>query len=169
MKKTLNNYVVDVLIEISKGSCIKYEYDQKTGRLKVNRFLHTSMHYPFNYGFVSQTLADDGDPVDVLVLTLEEILPGTILPTRIVGMLETKDEAGEDEKLIGVPADSVDPESYRIQNLSDLTPATKERISHFFEYYKSLEKGKWVKVKKWYGKEDAHKYLEKCYRYYKKR
>jgi len=167
MKKGKNNFIVDVFIEISMGSNIKYEYDEKKNRLVVDRFLHTSMHYPFNYGFVPKTLSEDNDPTDILILTLGEILPGTFVPCRIVGMLETEDERGRDIKLVGVPADWVDPEASRIQNLLDLTPATKERISHFFEYYKSLEKGKWVKVREWYGKDDAYKYLEKCYRCYK--
>lgn len=156
-----NRQVVNVFIEISKGCCVKYEYDEKTGRLFVDRFLYSSMHYPFNYGFVPETLSEDGDPIDVLVLTLGEVLPGTFLPTRIVGMLETEDEKGRDIKLIGVPIESVDPESHKVQNLLDLTQPTKERIAHFFEYYKSLEKGKWVKIKKWYGKKEALDYLKK--------
>lgn len=158
-----NNQVVNVFIEISIGSSIKYEFDKKTHRLIVDRFLHTSMHYPFNYGFIPNTMSEDGDPLDVLVLTLEEILPGSILPTRIVGMLETEDEEGRDMKLIGVPTESVDPESYKIQNVLDLTQPTKERICHFFEFYKSLERGKWVKVKQWHGKEGALSYLQKSF------
>lgn len=153
-----------VFIEISSGSSIKYEFDEKTGRLMVDRFLHTSMHYPFNYGFIPETESEDGDPLDVLVLTLKEILPGTVLPVRIIGMLETNDEKGLDMKLVGVPADSVDPESCKVQNLLDLTQATKDRIVHFFEYYKSLEIGKWVKVKKWHGKKDTLQYLLKCFK-----
>jgi len=157
------NGLINVLIEISIGSSIKYEYDEKTGRLIVDRFLHTSMHYPFNYGFIPRTISEDGDPVDVLVLTLESIYPGTILPTRIIGMLATEDEHGRDIKLVGVPNDSIDPESYKIQNILDLSQPTKDRIVHFFEYYKSLEKGKWVKIKKWHGKDEAVNYLQKCF------
>lgn len=162
MNKTKNNNTVDVFIEISVGSSIKYEYDEKTGKLVVDRFLHTSMHYPFNYGFIPGTISEDKDPVDVLVLTLEGILPGTILPSRIVGMLETQDEMGTDMKLVAVPANSVDPESYKVQNVLDLTQPTKDRIAHFFEYYKTLEKGKWVKIKNWHGKNKALSYLLKC-------
>jgi len=163
-KQKLN---VDVLIEIAVDGSVKYEFDQKSGRLVVNRFLFTSMHYPFNYGFIPETLSEDGDPVDVLVLTLKQVQPGTILPTRIIGMLDTEDEEGEDIKLVGVPADSVDPESYKVHNLLDLTQPTKDRIAHFFEYYKSLEKGKWVKVKDWHGKEESLAYLEKCRQQFK--
>lgn len=166
MTKSLLNHsdksVVNVLIEISVGSSVKYEYDEKSGHLVVDRFLFTSMYYPFNYGFVPGTISEDGDPLDVLVLTLKEIVPGTILPTRIIGMLVTEDEEGKDIKLMGVPADFVDPESYKVQDALKLLPPTKERISHFFEYYKSLERGKWVKVGKWHGKNDALKYLEEC-------
>ena len=157
------NSIIDVFVEISIGKSIKYEFDRKRGRLVVDRFLHTSMHYPFNYGFIPNTQSEDNDPLDVLVLTLEEILPGTILPSRIVGMLETEDETGIDIKLIAVPADFVDPESYKVQDVLDLTQPTKDRIRHFFEYYKSLEKGKWVEVKKWHGKEKALEYLQKSY------
>jgi len=150
-------------IEISIESSIKYEYEEATGRLVVNRFLHTSMHYPFNYGFIPGTISEDKDPLDILVLTLKQILPGTYLPVRIIGMLETEDEQGKDIKMIGVPADSVDPESEKIQNLLNLSQLTKDRIGHFFEYYKSLEKDKWVKVKQWHGKDESLQYLEKCY------
>lgn len=159
---TKENNIVDVLIEISVGGSVKYEYDEKNKCLRVDRFLFTSMYYPFNYGFILGTSSEDNDPLDVLVLTLKEIQPGTILPTRIIGMLETEDEHGKDIKMMGVPADSVDPESYKVQDALKLLTPTRERISHFFEYYKSLEKGKWVKVGKWEGKEEALKYLKKC-------
>lgn len=152
--------IVDVFIEITKGSSVKYEYDEKTGRLVVDRFLHTSMYYPFNYGFVPETLSEDGDPVDVLVLTLEPVLPGAILPTRIIGMLETEDEEGRDIKLIGVPTEKIEADSSKVHNVLDLYSSTKDRIAHFFEYYKSLERGKWVKVKKWSGKDEAVNYLK---------
>lgn len=161
MDKKINNDVIEVFIEISKGSSVKYEYDKKRGRLVVDRFLHTSMYYPFNYGFIPETKGDDGDPIDVLVLTLEVVLPGAILPSRVIGMLETEDENGHDAKLIAVPLDNIDPEAKRIKDVLDLTRSTKDRIAHFFEYYKSLEKGKWVKVKKWHGKKEAMEYLEK--------
>jgi len=154
------NQIVNALIEISKGSSVKYEYDETTDRLVVDRFLHTSMYYPFNYGFIPKTLSEDGDPVDVLVLTLEAVFPGAILPTRIVGMLETEDEGGRDVKLIGVPIEKIEADSVKVQNVLDLYPSTKDRITHFFEYYKSLEKGKWVKIKKWSGKNEAIKYLK---------
>lgn len=152
--------LVEVFIEISMGSSVKYEFDKEKNILKVDRFLHTSMHYPFNYGFILNTLSEDGDPLDALVLCLEVILPGTILPARIVGMLETEDEKGKDIKIVCVPADSVDPEAYKVQDVLDLTNSTKQRITHFFEFYKSLEKGKFVRVKKWYGKKKAVDYLK---------
>jgi len=158
----MNNDTVKVFIEISKGSSVKYELDEESNRLVVDRFLHTSMYYPFNYGFVPETKGPDGDPLDVLVLTLEPVMPGAILPSRIVGMLETEDERGEDVKLIAVPINTVEPESERVNDVLDLTKPTKDRITHFFEYYKTLEHGKWVKIKKWFGKKAALEYLKEC-------
>lgn len=169
MEKIKDRQTVDVFIEISVDSSVKYEFNEKEGRLVVDRFLFTSMHYPFNYGFIPKTVSEDGDPLDVLVLTIKQVLPGTILPTRIIGMLETEDEKGLDMKLVGVPADFVDPESFKVQNLLDLTQPTKERIAHFFEYYKSLEKDKWTKVKKWHGKEETLRYLEQCKKKFSKK
>lgn len=153
---------VEVFIEISAGSNIKYEYCPESKMLKVNRFLRTSMIYPFNYGFIPNTISEDGDPVDALVLTSEKILPGTIIPSKVIGVLETEDEKGKDCKIICVPSESIDPDSRYFDNLNDLTRPTKEKITHFFEYYKSLEKGKWVKIIKWGNKTAAMQYLEKA-------
>lgn len=157
-----NGNVVEVFIEISKHSSVKYEYDEVRQCLMVDRFLHTSMYYPFNYGFIADTQSEDSDPIDALVLTQEAVLPGTIIKTRIIGMLETEDENGRDFKLITVPINSIDPDVIEIKDIFDVREATRHKIMHFFEYYKSLEKNKWVKVKNWQGREKAMIYFEKA-------
>ena len=161
MIKIINN-IIEVFIEISKGSSVKYEYDESRQCLVVDRFLHTSMYYPFNYGFITETQSEDGDPIDTLVLTQETVLPGTIIKTRVIGMLETEDENGQDFKLINVPINIIDPDVTEINDIFDVREATRHKIRHFFEYYKSLEKNKWVKVKDWQGREKAIAYLIKA-------
>lgn len=149
MKKPVKDSAVSLFIEISKGGSVKDEFDEKSSRPVVNRFLPPSRDYPFNYGFVPETSSEDVDPNDALVLTSEPVLPGAILPTRIVGMLETNDEEGRDIKLIGVPPEKIKTDSSKVLNVLNLTHSAKDRIAHFFEYYKIPEKGEWVKVKKW--------------------
>ena len=146
---------INVLIEIPKNSMVKYEIDQETGMLVVDRFLYTAMEYPFNYGYVPHTLAKDGDPVDVLVISSYPVQACSVLPSRVIGMLEMEDEEGIDNKIIAVPIKKVDPFYANINDLSDLNDATKGMIKHFFENYKNTEPGKWVKVKSFVGKEDA--------------
>lgn len=146
---------INVLIEIPKGSMIKYEVEKETGMLVVDRFMYTAMAYPFNYGYIPNTLAKDGDPVDVMVISSYPVQAGAILPSRVIGMLEMEDEAGIDNKIIAVPTKKVDPFYQNVEDLSDLDEATKNMIKHFFEYYKSTEPGKWVKVRNFLGKEDA--------------
>lgn len=146
---------VNVFIEIPKDGNIKYELDKESGVIFVDRFLHTAMTYPFNYGFIPNTLSEDGDPVDVLVLGDQEVLPGTVIPSKIIGMLEMTDEAGIDTKILAVPTEKIDPNSSEINDISDVSNSVKNKIKHFFENYKSLEPGKWVKIKEWKNKEAA--------------
>ena len=146
---------VNVLIEIPMGSNIKYEYDEEEDVVKVDRVLYTSMMYPFNYGFVPGTLEEDGDPIDVLVITSYPILPGTAIEARPVGILYMRDEEGEDAKIIAVPKDKIDPSYSNIRDIIDLPEAVKNKIVHFFEHYKELEPGKWVKVSGWGSANEA--------------
>jgi inorganic pyrophosphatase len=146
---------VNVVIEIPMGSNIKYEYDEEEDVVKVDRVLYTSMMYPFNYGFVPGTLEEDGDPIDVLVITSYPIMPGTVIEARPVGILYMRDEEGEDAKIIAVPKDKIDPSYSNIRDIIDLPEAVKNKIVHFFEHYKELEPGKWVKVSGWGSTNEA--------------
>lgn len=146
---------VNVFIEIPKDGNIKYELDKESGVIFVDRFLHTAMIYPFNYGFVPNTLSEDGDPIDVLVLGDQKVMPGVVIPSKIIGMLEMEDEAGIDTKVLAVPTEKIDPSSSEINDISDVSNSIKNKIKHFFENYKTLEPGKWVKVKEWKGQKEA--------------
>jgi inorganic pyrophosphatase len=146
----------NVIIEIPMNSDpIKYEVDKETGAIFVDRFMTTAMHYPCNYGYVPQTLADDGDPVDVLVMTPFPLTPGVVVTCRPIGMLNMDDEAGGDAKLLAVPLDKILPIYAHVQKPEDLNELSLKQIQHFFEHYKDLEKGKWVKVKGWEGPDAA--------------
>ncbi|OQX51419.1 inorganic pyrophosphatase [candidate division CPR3 bacterium 4484_211] len=151
---------VNVVIEIPQDSSIKYEVDEESGAIFVDRFLHTAMNYPFNYGFIPQTKAQDGDPMDVLVISKYPAAPGTVITACPVGMLNMEDEAGQDEKIVAVPRKKVDPEYGAIADINDLPEIIKRKIVHFFEHYKDLEEGKWVKVKGWKSKEEAIKLIQ---------
>lgn len=155
---------MNVLIEIPKSSLVKYEIDKETGALVVDRFIYTAMGYPFNYGYLPNTKAKDGDAVDVMVVSTYPVQAGSLLPSRIIGMLEMEDEAGCDNKIIAVPTKKVDPFYAGIQDLADLNDATKNLIKHFFEKYKDIEPGKWTKVKSFLGKEAAFKEIEESKR-----
>ncbi len=146
---------INVLVEIPKSSLVKYEIDKETGVLFVDRFIYTAMGYPFNYGYLPHTKAKDGDAVDVMVVSTYPVQAGSILPSRVIGMLEMEDEEGIDNKIIAVPTKKVDPFYASIQDLADLNEATKNLIKHFFEKYKDIEPGKWTKVKNFLGREDA--------------
>lgn len=146
---------INVVVEIPQGSLIKYELDKESGYIFVDRFAFTSMGYPANYGFVPNTMSGDGDPVDVLVLSTQPVHPGTVIPATPIGLLEMEDESGIDAKVIAVPPLKVDPFFGGYQDIADVPEAIKNRIKHFFEHYKELEKGKWVKVKNWQGKKAA--------------
>jgi inorganic pyrophosphatase len=141
---------VNVVIEVPiGGEPIKYEMDKASGALVVDRFLHTAMRYPGNYGFIPHTLSGDGDPCDVIVANTRAIVPGGVMSCRIVGVLLMEDQAGIDEKLIAVPSSWLTPRYDAIQDYTDLPPITLQQIEHFFAHYKDLEPGKWVKVKGW--------------------
>lgn len=144
-----------VVIEIPQGSSIKYEVDKKSGAVFVDRFLFTAMYYPFNYGFIPNTLAEDGDPTDVLVISSQPVVPGSVIRSRPIGMLEMEDEEGIDTKIIAIPVSKLDRSFDNINDVNDLPEATLEKIKHFFEHYKELEKGKWVKVKEFKSAETA--------------
>jgi inorganic pyrophosphatase len=153
---------INVFIEIPQGSSIKYELDKELGIIKVDRILYTSMFYPFNYGFIPNTQADDGDPVDVLLISSMPFNPGVIVSSRPIGLLEMEDEAGLDNKIIAVPEAKVDPVFAATSNAAeDLDEYIKQRIKHFFESYKELEPGKWVKAKEFIGKEKAEEEIKK--------
>lgn len=144
--------VFNVIIEISANSDpVKYEVDKDSGALFVDRFMGTAMHYPCNYGYVPQTIADDGDPVDVLVVTPFALQPGVVVSCRPLGILQMEDEAGGDAKLVAVPTEKICPMYKNIQKLEDLPELLIQQIKHFFEHYKDLEPGKWVKVTGWAG------------------
>ena len=144
-------------IEIPDGSDVKYEVDEETGMLMADRFLYTSMGYPANYGYIVGTKGKDGDPVDVLVLSSKKVVSGCGIKGHVLGMLEMSDEEGVDHKLIAVPDKKVDPLFGAWEDLSDVPQHMLDRIKHFFEHYKDLEKGKWVKVQGWGDKAAAHK------------
>ncbi len=146
----------NVIIEIPMNADpIKYEVDKTTGALFVDRFMSTAMHYPCNYGYVPQTLSDDGDPVDVLVITPFALVPGVVVTCRPIGVLMMDDEAGGDAKLLAVPIEKVLSIYTHWQKPEDMNPLRLRQIQHFFEHYKDLEPGKWVKVKGWEGPEAA--------------
>jgi inorganic pyrophosphatase len=146
----------NVIIEIPMNADpIKYEVDEDTGAIFVDRFMATSMHYPCNYGYIPQTLADDGDPVDVLVMTPVPLIPGVVVTCRPLGVLKMEDEAGGDNKLIAVPIDKILSIYSGWKKPEDLNPLRLKTIQHFFEHYKDLEEGKWVKVVGWEGPESA--------------
>ena len=146
---------VNVFVEIPQGVSVKYELDKESGLIFVDRFLYTEMNYPFNYGFVPGTLAQDGDPVDILVLSSKPVVPGTVIPSRPIGMLEMEDEAGIDNKVVAVPLPKVDPKYKEYNDVTDIPEKVKEEIKFFFENYKKNEPGKWVKLKEWKGREVA--------------
>ncbi len=149
---------VNVIIEIPMNADpIKYEVDKETGAVFVDRFMSTAMHYPCNYGYIPHTISDDGDPVDVLVLSPVPVITGVVVRCRPIGMLKMEDEAGGDAKLLAVPVDKLSSLYRAIKSPRDLPELTTAQISHFFQHYKDLEPGKWVKVEGWFGAEEAKK------------
>ena len=152
---------INVLVEIPQGSAVKYELDKESYSLKIDRFLHTSMSYPFNYGFIPQTHAEDGDPIDVVLISSLPVAPGAIVTARPISLLEMTDEAGPDNKIIAVPITKIDPQFENIKDVEDLNSHLKSRIKHFFESYKELEPGKWAKIKEFLPKKYAEEEIKK--------
>lgn len=148
---------VNVVIEIPKGSKVKYEIDPETGLLRVDRKLATSMVYPGNYGFIPRTMSEDGDPVDVLLLDNEALIPSSLIEARPIGVLLTEDQDGKDSKIIAVPVP--DEEFQDIQTIADISVPKRKEIEHFFEHHKELEKGKFIRISGWGDKEAAMKII----------
>ena len=147
----------NVIIEIPMNADpIKYEVDKETGAIFVDRFMGTAMHYPCNYGYIPKTIAGDGDPVDVLVITPFPLIPGVVVSCRALGVLQMNDEAGDDAKLLAVPEDRILSIYSHWESSEDINQMRLNQIQHFFEHYKDLEKGKWVKDKAWDSIADAH-------------
>lgn len=149
---------VYVIIEIPAHSDpIKYEVDKKSGALFVDRFIATGMRYPCNYGYIPHTLSDDGDPADVLVVTPFPVLSGSVVRVRPIGILKMEDESGHDSKILAVPVDKLSRHYAHVNSKDDLDDITIAQIEHFFEHYKKLEPGKWVKIHGWGNVDDARK------------
>lgn len=158
---------LNAVIEIPYGSNIKYEIDKDSGAVVVDRVLYSAMFYPANYGFIPSTLADDGDPADVLVLNEYPLQAGSVIPCRLIGVLVMEDESGMDEKLLAVPVSKIDPRYDDIKSIDDLPKATLDKIKNFFETYKMLEPNKWVKVKGFEDAKKAQDILDKAIKAYK--
>ena len=147
---------LNAVIEIPIGGVpVKYELDKASGAMFVDRFLHTAMFYPGNYGFIPHTLSEDGDPCDILVVTNVAVVAGAVIRCRPVGALLMEDEAGMDEKVLAVPVDDLHPFYTNVRNYTDLPSVLIDQIAHFFEHYKELEQGKWVKVLRWLDATEA--------------
>lgn len=149
---------INVIIEIPMNNDpVKYEFDKESGAIFVDRFIPVAMSYPCNYGFIPHTLGGDGDPIDVLVISSHPVVPGAVIKCRPIGVILMQDESGEDEKIIAVPTNKLDPSCAKINSIHDINEIALKRIIHFFEHYKDLEQGKWVKIS---GVEDADKAKE---------
>lgn len=159
---------INAIIEIPYGSSVKYEIDKESGAVFVDRVMASAVFYPANYGFIANTLADDGDPVDILVLNEYPIQAGAVIPCRLIGVLVMEDESGMDEKLLALPTSKVDARYEDIKSLDDVPKATLAKIKNFFETYKILEKDKWVKVQDFKDTKAAVEILEKAIANYKK-
>jgi inorganic pyrophosphatase len=163
-----NPDALKAIIEVPLNSSIKYEIDKESGAVEVDRVLYSAMHYPANYGFIANTLSDDGDPADILVLCDYTLQAGSFIKCRLVGVLITEDESGKDEKLLAVPTAKIDPTYAHINDLNDIPQHTLDRIKNFFETYKILEPNKWVKVTGFKDKQAATEIVEKAIANYKK-
>lgn len=158
---------INVIIEVPLGGePIKYEMDKDSGAMFVDRFLYTAMRYPCNYGFIPHTLSDDGDPCDVLVVGKRALFPGSVIRARPVGVLLMEDEAGLDEKIVAVPHAKLTPFYDKVESYTDLPEVLQQRIPHFFEHYKDLEKDKWVNIKGWADKDHAGELIEAAIKAY---
>ncbi|MBK1667802.1 inorganic pyrophosphatase [Rhodovibrio sodomensis] len=152
---------VNAIIEVPMNSDpVKYELDKDSGALVVDRFLHTAMYYPCNYGFIPHTLSDDGDPIDVLVVNRQPVQPGCVMAVRPIGVLVMSDEEGEDEKLLAAPVDKLDPYFAGVKSYKDMPKPYLDQIAHFFQHYKDLEKEKWVKIERWGEADEAAQMID---------
>ena len=152
---------INVVIEIPHGSSIKYQMDEESGVIFVDRFVPPAMYFPINYGFIPHIKGGDGDAIDVLVLTSQPVHPGTVIPCRPIGILEMEDEDGIDTKIVAVPMPKVDYFYREVTDISDLNKIQKAQIKHFFDHYKDMEEGKWVKTGEFLGKEAAYEVIKK--------
>lgn len=155
----MGELIVEALIEIPAGSQNKYEFDKDKGVLRLDRVLYSPVHYPTDYGYIPETLEDDGDPIDILVMITNPTVPGCIIDTRVVGVLSMQDDKGVDNKLLGVPLR--DPRFVHVQDLTDVPPHVLREIEHFFQTYKDLE-GKSVTIRGWFGHEEAARVLDQA-------
>lgn len=151
----------NVVIEVSAGSNVKYEMDKESGAIMVDRFLHTQMFYPANYGFLPHTLANDGDPLDALVYTRWKLAEGCVIKVRPIGVVYMEDESGMDEKIICVPFNKLDKRYDKVNDITDMPEQELDEIKHFFEHYKDLEKGKWVKISGFGNVKEAKEIIKK--------
>lgn len=151
-----------VFVEIPKGSVQKFEFDEKEGRIKLDRTLYGPMRFPFEYGFIKGTRGEDGDPLDCVLLTTFPTFPGCLVKARPIGVLEMEDEEGIDNKILAVPIEKVDPRFKEIQEVKDLPEHTLKEIKEFFETYKRMEPGKWVKLREFKGKKEAEEMIERA-------
>ncbi|UVC08369.1 inorganic diphosphatase [Rhizobium sp. TH2] len=159
---------VNVIVEVPVGGDpIKYEMDKEAGALVVDRFLYTPMHYPGNYGFVPHTLSEDGDPIDVLIASTRPLVPGCVINVRPIGVLMMEDNSGKDEKIIAVPSPKLTLRYEKVHEYTDMPDITIKQIEHFFEHYKDLEPGKWVKLDGWRGAADARRLIVEAIDRYK--
>ncbi|KAA5606261.1 inorganic diphosphatase [Roseospira marina] len=153
---------INVIIEIPmRADPVKYEVDKESGAMYVDRFLHTAMHYPLNYGFIPHTLAADGDPADVMVLGRIPVAVGSVLRCRPIGVMKMEDESGMDEKILGVPHSKLHPYHDNVNHYKDVRPTELHRIEHFFTHYKDLEEGKWTKILGWGDPDEAAEIIMK--------
>lgn len=160
---------INVVVEIpAMGQPVKYEIDKDSGALMVDRFMSVAMYYPCNYGFIPHTLAEDGDPVDVLVITPVPLVPGAVVSARPIGLLNMADEAGPDSKILAVPLTKLDPRYERVNSPEDVHRELLDQITHFFAHYKEMERNKWVKVEGWADAESAKSEIVASYKRYQK-
>lgn len=160
---------IEIFVEIPKGSNQKYEYDEKSGQIKLDRTLYSPIYFPFEYGFIKETLGQDGDPLDVVLITTFPTFPGCLVEGRVIGYLEMEDEEGIDTKIVALPKEKIDPRLSHIKEIDDLPEHTKKEIKEFFETYKRLEPGKWVKLRDFKSRKEAEKMVKEAKERYQRK
>jgi inorganic pyrophosphatase len=156
------NLKIIVFVEIPKNSVHKYEFDEELGGIKLDRTLYSPMYFPFEYGFIKDTLGEDGDPLDCVLISSFPTFPGCLVPSRVIGFLEMEDESGIDHKILALPEEKIDPRLAEMKEIEDLPEHWKKEIKEFLENYKNLEPGKWVKIKDFKKKEEAEDLVRKA-------